>query len=165
MDYLRRQQLLAEADSLKPGLGGELARFPIASSADLDQLQAMIDEHKQFMATHATLSSEYQRQRDEYRRLAAASDAKIAASGLGSLAPAALAAARQLGAASSWLGLNTASEGAMAAAWVAKDAEELRQERVQVWREAHAPSSIPCPRAITEVAEITAALRSPAALP
>ncbi len=44
------------------------------------------------------------------------------------------AAARYLAAVASGLGLHTASEGAMVAAWVAQDAEKLRQERLQVRR-------------------------------
>ncbi|GLI71095.1 hypothetical protein VaNZ11_016164 [Volvox africanus] len=159
MDYLRKQQLLAEADAIRPGLGAELARFPIATSAELDQIQALLEEHRQVTAGYATLQADYRRQTDEYRRQAALLEAKIAASGMAPLPPAGLAAARYLAAVASSLGLTTTAEGAMVAAWVAQDAEKLRQERVQSQREAIAAElRAQAQAASRQAAELTAAL-------
>ncbi|EFJ47743.1 hypothetical protein VOLCADRAFT_91634 [Volvox carteri f. nagariensis] len=161
MDYLRKQQLLAEADAIRPGLGAELARFPIATSAELDQIQALLEEHRQVTAGYATLQADYRRQTDEYRRQAAMLEAKIASSGMSSLPPAGLAAARQLAAVASWLGLTTTAETAVVAAWVAQDADKLKQERLQSQREAIASDLRTQATAATrQAAELTAALEA-----
>ncbi|GFR41629.1 hypothetical protein Agub_g2356, partial [Astrephomene gubernaculifera] len=161
MDYLRKQQLQAEADAIRPGLGTELfSRFHVTTSAELDELQALIEEHKQVvMSSMEAVIANNRRQADEYRRQTALLEAKVASSGVSQLPGAGLDAARHLAAVAGRLGLHTASEGAMVAAWVAEEAEKLRQERLQVQREsvAHDLRSA-AQTAARQAAEVAAAL-------
>ncbi|KAG2481912.1 hypothetical protein HYH03_019127, partial [Edaphochlamys debaryana] len=88
--------------------------------------QDLLDQYKKAEASQLAVQAEHRRQRDEYHRLAAELRSQHEACPLSS---AAKDAARGLGAVSSGLGLATASDGAMLAAWVARDAESLQARR------------------------------------
>ncbi|KAG2423177.1 hypothetical protein HXX76_010945 [Chlamydomonas incerta] len=138
MEYLEKEKLFAKADAIRPGLGAELSRLPLHSAAELKEIDDMLDEHRKGTELRAAAARDYQRQAEEYRRLTAQLDCKLAAAGLSALPPAATSAARHLAAVAGGLGLATCSEGAMLAAWVAADAKRQEQERVQAKREAAA---------------------------
>ncbi|KAG2452094.1 hypothetical protein HYH02_003129 [Chlamydomonas schloesseri] len=135
MEYLEKEKLFAKADAIRPGLGAALSRMPLHSAAEFKEIDDMLEEHRKGSELRAAASRDLQRQTEEYRRLTAQLDAKLATAGLSALPPAATAAARHLAAVAGGLGLATTAEGAMLAAWVAADARRQEAERLKAKRE------------------------------